>query len=65
MSDVVSYTVKDGVAIIQITRADKLNALDEEVIQGLRSALCNMTHLKNDVPFCVLRVTGLSPWAPI
>ena len=38
MSDVVSYTVKDGVAIIQITRADKLNALDEEVIQGLRSA---------------------------
>ncbi len=38
MSDVVSYTVKDGIAIIQITRADKLNALDEEVIQGLRSA---------------------------
>ncbi len=38
MSELVSYTVEDGVAIIQINRADKLNALDEDVIQGLRSA---------------------------
>tara|TARA_Y100001934_G_C12255931_1_gene727520 strand:- start:149 stop:889 length:741 start_codon:yes stop_codon:yes gene_type:complete len=39
MSDVVTYQVDGRTAIITINRADKLNALDEAVIQGLRSAL--------------------------
>ena len=39
MSDVVTYQVDGRTAIITINRADKLNALDETVIQGLRSAL--------------------------
>jgi len=34
----VSYSVEDGVAVIKVNRADKLNALDEDVIQGLRQA---------------------------
>lgn len=39
MSDeTVLYEVKDKIAIIRINRADKLNALDEDVIQGLRRA---------------------------
>ncbi len=39
MSDVVLFSVDDKVAEIRINRADKLNALDEAVIQGLRDAL--------------------------
>jgi len=38
MTDLVSYEVDGKVAIIRINRADKMNALDEEVIQGLRTA---------------------------
>jgi enoyl-CoA hydratase len=36
--ETVLYEVKDKVAIIRINRADKLNALDEDVVQGLRQA---------------------------
>lgn len=39
MSDVVTYEVDGRTAIITINREDKLNALDEDVIQGLRSCL--------------------------
>jgi enoyl-CoA hydratase len=39
MSELVSYTVAEpGIALIVIERADKMNALNEDVIQGLRSA---------------------------
>ncbi len=39
MSDLVSYTVAEsGIALIVIERANKMNALNEDVIQGLRSA---------------------------
>lgn len=38
MSDVVQYESRDGVAIITIDRPDRLNALDEGVIQGLAAA---------------------------
>ncbi len=37
-SEVVSYEVQDRVAIIKINRAEKMNALNEDVIQGLRSS---------------------------
>ena len=39
MTDVVSYEVEGKVATIRINRAAKMNALDEDVIQGLRTAL--------------------------
>ena len=39
MSELVSYTVAEpGIALITIERADKMNALNEGVIQGLRNA---------------------------
>ena len=38
MSDVVSYEVVGRTAVVTIRRADRMNALDEAVIQGLRSA---------------------------
>ncbi|MCZ6617812.1 MAG: enoyl-CoA hydratase-related protein [Gammaproteobacteria bacterium] len=38
MNDTVSYTSADGIATVTINRAEKMNALNEEVIQGLRSA---------------------------
>lgn len=37
-NDVVTYESSNGIAIITINRADKMNALNEAVIQGLRSA---------------------------
>jgi enoyl-CoA hydratase len=39
MCELVSYAVPEpGIALITIDRADKMNALNEDVIQGLRSA---------------------------
>jgi len=38
MTDVVLFSIENHIAEIKINRADKMNALDEEVIQGLRSA---------------------------
>lgn len=38
MSDVVTYQSEDGIAIVTINRADKMNALNEDVIQGLNAA---------------------------
>jgi enoyl-CoA hydratase len=38
MNDSLSYRSEDGIAIVTIDRADKLNALNEDVIQGLKSA---------------------------
>ena len=38
MSDIVSYEVDDEIALIKINRADKMNALNEDVMQGLRNA---------------------------
>lgn len=37
-TDLVRYESRDGVAVVTIDRADKLNALDESVIQGLARA---------------------------
>lgn len=39
MTDVVEYSVDAGIARIKINRADKMNALNEAVIQGLHVAL--------------------------
>ena len=38
MSDLVQYSSEDAVATITINRPERMNALSEEVIQGLRSA---------------------------
>ena len=38
MSDIVSYEVDGKIAVIKIDRSSKMNALNEDVIQGLRSA---------------------------
>lgn len=38
MNDTVTYQSEDAIALITINRADKMNALNEDVIQGLRSA---------------------------
>jgi enoyl-CoA hydratase/carnithine racemase len=38
MSEFVSYTSTDGIATITINRADRMNALNEEVIVGLQQA---------------------------
>ncbi len=38
MSDIVTYESRDNIATITIDRADKMNAMNEAVIQGLRNA---------------------------
>jgi enoyl-CoA hydratase/carnithine racemase len=38
MTDPVTYESRDGIAVVTINRPDKLNSLNEAVIQGLRSA---------------------------
>lgn len=38
MSDAVTYTSNDGIATVTINRPDKMNALNEDVIQGLKAA---------------------------
>jgi enoyl-CoA hydratase/carnithine racemase len=38
MNDLVTYESRDGIAIVTIDRADKMNALNEGVILGLRDA---------------------------
>ncbi|HEY5647368.1 MAG TPA: enoyl-CoA hydratase-related protein [Pseudomonadales bacterium] len=38
MNDSVTYRSEDGIAIVTINRADRMNALNEDVIQGLKSA---------------------------
>ena len=38
MPDIVTYESADNIATITINRADKLNAMNEAVIQGLRTA---------------------------
>jgi len=38
MNDTVSYESSDRIATITINRPEKMNALNEEVIQGLRDA---------------------------
>ena len=38
MSEPVRYESADGIATVTINRAERLNALNEDVIQGLRAA---------------------------
>jgi len=56
MSEVVSYESRDGVAIITINRPEKLNSLNEAVIQGLRDAWQNLE--ASDDRVAVLHAAG-------
>ena len=56
MSDVVSYLVDGRTAMITINRAEKLNALDEDVIQGLRS--CFRRYADSDERCAILAAAG-------
>ncbi len=38
MSEQVTYESRDGIAVVTINRADRMNALNEDVIQGLAAA---------------------------
>ena len=38
MSDVVTYQSKDGVAVITINRPERMNRLDQAVVDGLHGA---------------------------
>lgn len=62
MSELVTYDVDGKVALIKINRSDKMNALNEDVIQGLRSALrrydesderCAVLYAEGDKAFSV------------
>lgn len=56
MTDVVTYEVKGQTAIITINRQDKLNALDEDVIRGLRA--CLQRYADGDERCAILAAAG-------
>ena len=56
MSDVVSYQVDGRTAIISLNRAEKLNALDEDVIKELRS--CLQRYAESDERCAILTAVG-------
>lgn len=56
MSDVVLFSIDDKIAEIRINRADKLNALDEAVIQGLRAAF--IEYSRSDARVAILCAEG-------
>ena len=56
MSDVVTYESNDGIAIVTINRADKMNALNEDVIQGLKAAWIELE--ESDDRVAILHASG-------
>ena len=56
MSDVVTYSSEDGIATITINRADKMNALNEDVIQGLKAAWIRLE--ESDDRVAILHAAG-------
>ncbi len=56
MNDVVTYDVVGRTAVVSLNRPDKLNALDEDVIQGLRA--CFRRYDESDERCCILAAEG-------
>jgi enoyl-CoA hydratase/carnithine racemase len=56
MSDVVTYTSEDGIATVTLNRADKMNALNEDVIQGLKDAWIRLE--ESDDRVAILHAAG-------
>jgi len=56
MNDSVSYRSEGGIAVITIDRADKMNALNEDVIQGLKSAWLQLEESEDRV--AILHAAG-------
>ena len=56
MTDVVSYQVDGRTAVISINRAEKLNALDEDVIRELQS--CFQRYVESDERCAILAAVG-------
>ncbi len=56
MTDVVTYESQDGVAIVTINRPDRMNALNEDVIQGLKNAWIQLE--ESDDRVAILHAAG-------
>lgn len=56
MSDVVTYESTDGIATVTINRPDKMNALNEDVIQGLNAAWIRLEESEDRV--AILHAAG-------
>jgi enoyl-CoA hydratase/carnithine racemase len=56
MSEAVTYESNDGIAIVTINRPDKMNALNEDVIQGLRAAWIQLEQSEDRV--AILHAAG-------
>ena len=56
MNDTVSYRSEDGIATVTINRPDRMNALNEDVIQGLKAAWIRLE--ESDDRVAVLHAAG-------
>lgn len=56
MSDAVTYHSEDGIATVTINRPDRMNALNEDVIQGLKAAWIRLE--ESDDRVAVLHAAG-------
>ena len=61
MTDIVSYTSSNRIALITINRAERLNALNEEVIVSLQAAWQKFEHSEDRV--AVLHAAGDRAWS--
>ena len=61
MTDIVSYTSSNRIALITINRAERLNALNEEVIVSLQAAWQQFEHSEDRV--AVLHAAGDRAWS--
>ena len=61
MSDVVTYTSNDGIAVITINRPERMNALNEEVIVALQAAWIRFEESGDRV--AVLHAAGEKAWS--
>jgi len=61
MSDLVTYESNDRIALITINRADRMNALNEDVIVGLQQAWQRFEN--SDDRVAVLHAAGERAWS--
>ena len=58
----IEYRTKDNIATITINRADRMNALNEDVIQGLKSAWLELE--ASDDRVAILHAAGTVVFIP-